>query len=251
MSQKVNYCPRCGAGVETHRKTCPLCKEKIPEHLQDEHSLPLYPPQSEDRVSYTFATAGERKINTFFIVLTVFVVPALVVLFLDWIDPNGGFSWSLIVILTFGLIIGMTGTGLLFYKSFLALIIAWLLFISLYLWGLEQLIISRLEVSSTENNWFIPLGLPILGLTFVLFFVNYLSFKLTKLKGFHNAGTVLFSIGMFTLFLDLFISAYWTRDWIVTWGLIVFLSLTPPSIYLYFLHFVLRKRIDWRRIFHF
>jgi hypothetical protein len=175
----------------------------------------------------------------------------LVVLFLDWIDPNPAFSWSLIVVLTFGLIIAMTGTGLLFYKSFLALIIAWLVFISLYLWGLEQIILSALEESSTENNWFIPLGLPILGLTFVLFFVNYLSFKVTKLKGFHNAGHRHLQHWDVHTFLDLFISAYWTRDWIVTWGLIVFLSLTPPSIYLYFLHFVLRKRIDWRRIFHF
>jgi len=238
----MSYCPRCGAEVEGFRKICPLCETSIPEEVRDPEDIILYPSEEEDRISYTFVSNKQKRINAFFILLTVLLAPALVLVFFDWNQSGETLTWSLYPLLSFALALSLFGLGLIFYRHFIILIGGWLSSIGVFLLVLEML--------TVEKGWFLPLGLPIIGLTFFLFLTNFLVFKFSKRHGYHTLATLLSSLAVYALLMDLLFHRFWFSQFRTTWGIIVLLSLVPVAIYLYILHYVLRKPIDWQRIFH-
>jgi hypothetical protein len=234
------YCSRCGVEVDESVDFCPLCRTPIQKPGEAGAIVPgAYP-----KASAPAANRNPEPQNVFLawmIVTVILVTPFLVVLTLG-IQFHGLRTWA--------------------GYSLCALAAAWVCITLLVLYSRRPVILSTgiaitigamLFVFDSINGrllWFFPTGVPLLVLFFALLLGTILLCARLKQRGLNVGAIVIFAAGIMCLGLDLMLSRYFTAPFHLSWSLIVVSALFPLAVFLLILHYVLKKKIDYKRFFH-
>lgn len=235
------YCSRCGVEVDPHVETCPLCATPI-MHFDD---LPTtqsaYPPAHASDPSKVFATAAEKRARVFWSLATLLIIPSFILLSID-LFSSGHFSWSLIPVAALFASVLYLIVGLNFYNAFLAITGGFVVITAIFLFVLDLL--------DGPKSWYLPLGLPIQVLLTAVLFAAYFVILKFKTKGYNVFATVLTAITVFCLGLDFLIHLYANGRWEISWSLLIVLALLPIALYLFLLHYGLKRSLNFKRTFH-
>lgn len=235
------YCARCGVEVDSHVQVCPLCRTPIMKLEDLPSSQSAWPHPSHGGTAKVFASPTEQRARAFWLVTTLLLVPALVLLAVD-LFASGHLTWSLIPGLALAAAFLYLIAGFRFYNGFLGLTSAFVVITAVFLLGLDVL--------DGPKSWFLALGLPILVLLIGVLFAAYFVILKVKTKGYNVIATVLLALSVYCAGLDGLISMYTAGLVRIGWSMIVVLILIPLALYLFFLHYGLKRALNFHRTFH-
>lgn len=240
------FCPRCGVQLDRDVRVCPLDGTPIPE-LADDTTQTLAPWPAVDPLAKRYLTAAEIRERVLLVLSATLLLPAFVVMAIDFY-ASGGFEggslgWSLRVswILLCSLFYVVVGFNL--YHAFL--------YVSLGYLGITAALLLGLDFFDTASDWFLTLGLPILLSLAVVLILDYLFILKTRNKGFNVFGAILVGVAVFLVALDVLIGLYLRGTFLLSWSILTALILLPTAFYFLFLHYGLKRRLDLGRTFHF
>jgi hypothetical protein len=232
------YCSKCGVKVEDRVKKCPLCHLSIQHHeLAASDSEEKYP-----AVKFKETMSNRQKRFISWIILTVIFLIGFLTVMTTNLLQSGNLSWAGYPMVSMGGAWLISTLLLFLFKSPLLIIIGNFFVLS----GLLALI----DVIDGRLQWYLVLGLPIIGMLAFSTLMFYLVKSLLK-----NRYALIISLSLIIIIancfgLNLLASAY-LGNVRVSWALYVAISLGPVSLLLVLYHFGLRKVIDLRKIFHF
>jgi hypothetical protein len=108
-------------------------------------------------------------------------------------------------------------------------------------------LLDRFDGSVT---WYYPLGLPILAAFSCITLGTVMAIRFAKERGFNMFAFVLIAAGLFCMCIDIIVDYYMHGAIMLSWSLIVAASVLPVSIFLLYLHYHLKKKFPFDRIFH-
>jgi len=235
------YCSRCGVEVDDNIRSCPLCNSPI-QYL-DENNKPLtyYPKDIPTQQSQK----REFHKGAFLLLMTIIAfIPIAINISADLLY-NHAITWSPIpvfaILSAYGIIFIVTNL----YKYPISLGFALFADLSLFLFSLAQVIPG-------DKSWFLPLGLPITSIVFLTILVMTLFIIYSKRKGFNLFGVILITAAVQTYFIDLFVSRFVSQinQISLSWSLFVVFSCIPISLFFFYLHYIKRVPLKFKRIFH-
>lgn len=160
-------------------------------------------------------------------------------------------------------IIIMTPSSFVWVKYVLASLIAVWISISLLLFSLLHPALNAglffiaaaaylflLDWFDGSITWFFPLGTAILSSFSCISLAAVLAIKYAKEKGFNVFAFIFLSAGLFCICVDAAVAAFPSGSFRLTWSLIVLASVLPVSVFLLYLHYRLKKKFPFARIFH-
>lgn len=227
------YCSRCGVEVEARAEVCPLCEAPI-QHLDEPRDEP---PRYPD----VTAIPGRQVRSLVWMVFTVTLLSlALTFVTLD-LFLNHGISWSRYP---------LTGAGVLWLFITLVVIFARRpIFVIVGQAIATAGFLVLIDLFDGHLDWFVPIALPIVAIVTGASLLVWLVSRLSRRAPALIAAAVLFACGAGAVGIDLLISAHLGGAH-MSWSFIVLGAVVPPMVFLLYVHFRLRRRIDLARILH-
>lgn len=227
------YCPKCGIEVESN--SCPLCLHQI---KNDIHIIPFSHSVELDKKKVNLTNTEKKKL---FNASTIFfaVLISSICLTVDLIFDKT-LTWSIypvIVITTFALVT----TAAIYIPG---------IFKSISILLLNLLMLFLLDIQIPVKNFFLMISLPISSTGAIISFIIFLIYKKSKNPGVNMPGYILIGLSLLNITIDLITQNFIYGTTQMTWSLITTVSLMPIAIFLLYIHYVLSKRIDLRKIFH-
>jgi hypothetical protein len=226
------YCPSCGVEVTT--KACPLCNYII---KQDIHTKPFSHEVIKKNNPKKLSLNQKRDIvNTsiWFLSLTAIGV-CLTVNYL--VSQN--ITWSLIPgvpILFLGIF-----TSIIMYSKKIARII--LLFIGV----LSMLILLDLVIKGVNT---MSISIPLTILLFILLEIIFTIFKKAETRGANIIGFILMATSIYLVGIELTIKYSLGSSLNLSWSLLTTVILVPISVFFFYIHYNLSKKVNLKRVFH-
>jgi hypothetical protein len=232
------YCSQCGVEVNEGTEKCPLCHEPIKtkgkkKKKADEEKYPV----GEERIPLT---NGQKRFLAWEI-LTFFLLTAFGVVLTINLIKEGTISWAGYPMVGIGSVWIISTLILLLFRNVILILSG--IFVSLT--GALVLI----DIIDGSLNWFLVLGLPLVGMITVASGAVALLIRFLKDVGANLAAFILFLIGILCLGIDLLVSGY-MGNVSISWSAIVMVSIYPVAFFLVYYHYRLKKRIDLKKIFH-
>jgi hypothetical protein len=243
MNSKMNYCNKCGVELDTNMNFCPLCGLSIGE--KSDGAEPSISGQSieKDKIidDYESLTKVQRR-KLFWelsciILLSVILVTLIINLLLDKSITWSRFSMAVCLTLLANISIFT------FWRHKKVLLICGS-FIS------TAVFLVLLDLFSTNIGWGINLGIPILISFYVLLLLVIWLIRISKQRGFNILAIVFVAIGLFSVCIEGFISLYFVNHFHFRWSIIIAISILPVSALLLYVHYRLKKGVDFKRFFH-
>ena len=234
------YCSRCGVEVDAVVTACPLCDAPIQKLPKDDGSP--WPEDEAPGPAPVPLNTDERKAIARTITTLGFLIPALVVLTVDWFVSRR-MGWSLYVLVSLGAGWLWAIVPLLFNRRPYLLI------------SIETAVAMALEaaVALLEGNsdWLLPIGIPIVALAGLLTAgVTAMARSSPRLGG-NLAGWILAAIAILSVATDMLVGAWLRESWKPGWSIIVASTTVPIAFLLLYLHYRPSKQTRLRRYFHF
>lgn len=225
------YCSRCGVEVEGRAATCPLCDAAIQhlDHPADEPArYPVIPPSRGRQIRYLVWMISTVAILS----LTLALVTLDAVL-------NPRLTWSLYPLIGLGILWLFITLVVIFARRPIFVIVGQAISTAGFL--------LMIDLSHGELDWFVPLGLPMVGVVTAASVGVWLVSRLSRRAPALVTGAVLLACGIGSVALDLLVSGHLGSTH-VSWSYIVLSATLPPGLFLLYFHFRLSRRIDLRQI---
>ncbi len=239
------YCPHCGIEILQNYSHCPICRQELAQTKEELKPLlyPMYSPSGKTKgVSRRYGVAG--------IVFLVLLVPALVSGITDLI-LTGGFTWSVLVVLSLGLVAGVSFLGIILYRFPVVAVSA-----SFFL-GAGYFLLMNWHLGGYA--WAVSLATPI-TLTLWILVLAYWQFLLRySPSGPVSIGVSLILVSVFLLIIEGLINRYLVlggyqlpgKGWHgMLWSPIVAGVLLPLGGMFFIIHWIIMKSERARKFFH-
>lgn len=236
----MSYCSRCGVEVEEHVKKCPLCNIEIEKNNEIPDLKGNFPTDDLSADDYYIPIENRKKI-VWSIISFIMSLSLLVIFAVNFLLERT-VTWGWIPL--FSILFAWGTIGLVYYSFKKPYYLSLLLFIltTTYFYFLFFII-------NTISHFF-RLALPINTAVFInTFFILYLS-KISRIKGYNIPGFILSGTSLICVLIDVIITYYITSKIIITWSIVVIVLLIPLSLFLFYIHYILKKRPDIKKIFH-
>jgi len=231
------YCSKCGVEIEDRLEKDPLCNTPVQnldaEELSDDNRYPSIKEKS--------SMANPQKRFLAWEMLSILLVTSFLIVLTINLTIDGTLSWAGYPMAAIGVAWIYTTLILLFFKK-PALIFAGNFTATIGFLAIVDMFNGKLE-------WFLVLGLPIVGIIVGASLFNIILTGKIKDRGANIAACIILTTGICCIGFDLLISAYMGAV-SITWSAIVMVSLIPITMFLLYYHYSLRKKIDIKRIFH-
>ncbi|OQY40381.1 MAG: hypothetical protein B6229_01920 [Spirochaetaceae bacterium 4572_7] len=227
------YCPKCG--VEVKNKKCPLCSYTI---KQDIHYKPFS--HKIEVPLKRMDLSRKDKLSIYNMTTWFFSILVASICFTVDILVNQRAGWSLFPIISVTTLALITTIAIYVKKILKTLLII----------GIIAFMLFAFDLAIPNATFSLRVSLPILFMISVLSLgVVILSVKSSR-KGANIAGYILLSLAILSIGIDIIIKKFLGENISITWSLLVAVSLVPIASFLLYIHHVLSKKIDLRKIFH-
>ena len=233
------YCSRCGVEVDSQVERCPLCDAPIQKLPPDDGSP--WPAEEAPAPTAPSMSTDERIALAKTITTLGFLIPAMVVITVDWFVSRG-LGWSLLVLVSLGaawmwailpLILSRRPYALIASLTAVAVVLEWAL----------GLLMGRI-------GWILTVGMPIVLTAGALAAVVTLLGKRARRVGSNLAGWIIISAAILTVLTDILVTARIRGMWRPGWSIIVASTMTPIAAMLLYLHYRPSRQTRLRRYFH-
>jgi hypothetical protein len=227
------YCPKCG--VEVEGRKCPLCLYVI---KQDIHKVPFSHTVELDK-SAIFISLKDKKniynVSTIFFAILLSAVCLTTDLIFDKV-----ITWSIYpLIISFTMVL-ITSVAL-YIKGILKVILILILALSM---------LFLIDIFIPVRNFFLMISLPVSCIITLLTFSIVLLSKRSRQGKINIAGYILIAIALLAIAIDIIVNNFIYNKIGLTWSLITTVSLIPVAVFLLYIHYILSKRVDLKKIFH-
>ena len=225
------YCEHCGVHLEDDMERCPLCGgagRLTAEPRVSEYAL-------SDRLH---GVTPVRRIAAR--VLALLSATAVIILVIVDLFFTGGLSWTPPVVtpVVFGTLMGLLP---LLSARWRRVFVAELALIAIMLALLDALDDGSLE-------WFVPVALPILGLTALLLAGS--AALVPRVRGVAKGALILAAAGLLTTGVEVTVRRYQNMAIGISWSAVVLVSTLPAAAFLLLLQQTVLRYVDLRRRFH-
>jgi hypothetical protein len=237
------YCSKCGVEVDEFVDVCPLCKNPI-QKFSGKQEIPAahYPEPGPEITKKKQALEKHNIYMAWMIISVVLFTPFFVILTIG-IQAGSITSWAAYPLASM-IAAWMITTILLFF------IRKPVIYSTGILITLAALLFSLDFIHSGKLTWFLPLGLPILFLLYILTLIVVIASIKVKEKGLNIGGFILVASGFFCIGLDMLFSVYFKGSIIPGWSFVAVSSIFPLAIFFLLLHYILKKKVKFKRFFH-
>ncbi len=225
------FCERCGVELEPGLETCPLCGARPGTTPGDNGE---YAPLPEE-LGRTRIPAREIYRRTTLLVL----VTALVVVTIVDVAVSRTLTWAPIVWASL-VLLGGAMLGPLAMDGFARPFVTDLL--------LAALLLLTIDASNGAVEWFVPLGLPILGATGLIAAVVTLVFP--RLRTLSSSAAVVGAAASVCVVIEIAVSRWIHGGVVMRWSWIVLIASVPVAAFLVIFEQTVGHYIDFRRRFH-
>ena len=237
------FCTRCGVEVSSPATECPLCSAPLNEiNSGGLRETNLLFPDRDPVVQSTVRDAMNQTKRMIWLFLSAFFITGFVInLAIVSIVP-GSFVWARYVLSS--ILIGWVIVSLLMFILNRPLLFGVLFYLA------SALFLFALDSFDGRISWYFTLSLPILTAMCATISVVAFSISHSREKGFNILAFGFIGVGVFCIVVDLLVT-FFTRGYVRPgWSLIVVASVAPISMLFLYLHYLMRKRIQFRRFFH-
>jgi len=107
-----------------------------------------------------------------------------------------------------------------------------------------------IDFISSDTTWGVNLGVPISLSFYLLSLIVAFLIRISKQIGFNILAIVFIAIGIFMICIETSISLYTHHQIHLKWSIITTTSVFAISIFLFFVHYRLKKGVELKRFFH-
>lgn len=230
-------CPKCRVVFE-HSDICPLCGT----HASAERASSESPyPDFETSASPNRNSLGFR-LNLWGAISILSLAPMLLTVSIDIIFSKS-LSWS-VYPSTVLFCLWLYGTSLFFFRRMS-------LFLVLSIFLVTCILLFFLDLFSGGIDWFFRLAFPLVFSTFANFSWAFFILRKAKRIGFNLVAFSIFVIIAVCLCTDFFINNYIASETLLSWSLVIAAALLPVGGFFVYLHYIVKKSIDLKKVFHF
>lgn len=206
----MSYCPKCGVELAGSEERCPLCHTPTPI-MGDPLEARPYPLPDNAPIQAQMP----KKRRTFAAVCAILLlIPVLTCVVCD-INIDGAVTWSRYVLISTALVyVYIFPPLILLRRRMLTGILLDCVGTAGFLFGLECF---------THGNWFLPFGLPLTVLVFLLFGCAILLVRKTPWNTLKILATILFGTGVFVMGLEWLINRSFFDGAPMTWAVYTFI----------------------------
>ena len=239
------YCPRCGVELDSSTRVCPLCATPVPA-LEDlgpgEPAWPTSGVRAETQdPSKTYTTISERRNRVFWGIAGVFATAVLAVTATDLLTSKA-LTWSRYPLAALATGFFLLVSAIVWRRKIVLWAISWFVLVSLFLW--------ILDIAGGNSGWSVALGFPLTVATYSVVALGVWATRAQR-RGYNLFALLFFLADVELLAIDALVTAWTSGHFGWGWSLIATLALLPLAFFFGFLHFVLPRTPDFRRIFHF
>lgn len=237
------YCSQCGVEVDAHTQYCPLCAAPIQKvNEAGEPRLPAYPQEDRERPEDRRARSRIRRMIAFQIVTLALATPLVVVVVTDLLFGRYVVSWSSYVAVSLAVVWVYAAVPLLLPSSAFRILLIDVAATAAFL--------AVLDLLSGGIDWFVPLGLPLIGAVVLIAVAIWLLSRRARRLGANLAGYILVAVAAVAVITETVVESYLSGPISLDWSLIVAVATLPVAVSLLYIHFVLSRHIDLKRRFH-
>ncbi len=233
------FCSRCGVEVDPAVEKCPLCEAPIQKLPMDDGSP--WPKEEAPAATAPPMSADERKALARTLTTLGFLIPASIVLTVDWFI-NRNLSWSLFALVSLGAAWMWSLLPLIFNRK------PYQLIISITIVALGAL--SAIGVLTGNTGWIFTIAVPIVLCAGALASGVTKLVKRTRSVGGNMAAWILQAVAILAVCADILINSRLKESFRPGWSIIAASTLLPISILLLYLHYRPSKQRKLRRYFH-
>lgn len=234
----MRYCSHCLVEVDEGVETCPLCDAPIED--AGGRSLPdVEFPAARGAPKPRMSDRTRRNLT--WEVISILCAIAVIVVAGSDLRGHSRIGWSIYPMSAIGLA-WMVSTVAIYVRNLLVLSLASVLAAVVFLFVLAE--------AGGAIGWLFTLAFPLLACSVIV--SGLAVFIVTRLKsyGLNVIALVSLALTVLAVSVDGVISRYLSGQIELSWSIIVLQALVPFSGIMLFLHYRLRNRFDFRRIFH-
>lgn len=233
------YCPQCGVEVDSGIQRCPLCGGAIQDGPNEgplQREIPITRPDAKPRL-----TKKSRRNLTWEVISILCGIAILVVAATDF-RANATIGWSRFPMGS--VLLFWVESTVVIYLGKQRLLLALTTFIALIAF------LGFLALASGDPSWLFELALPLLVISAGI--AGLATFIITRLTflGLNAVAIVSLGAAAMAVAVNALVVHYLSGHIGVNWSIIVLQVLIPFSGIMFFLHYRLRSRFDFKRIFH-
>lgn len=230
-------CPSCGVEYEKSDR-CPLCGSS--DNLVKTTSQSSFPDQIVKTRDVMESNMGLR-VSWWGAVSILSLAPLLLIMSIDIIFSKA-ITWSVFPgLILFSLWLLGTSAFLLKKRPLFLLLSTFFVFFFMLI---------MLDLIRSGLSWFFPVALPIIISLYLNLFWIFITSKYSKRIGFNLASFIIFGISVMCLTIDFVLHFYLQQKAGISWSIVIFAALVPIGGFFLYLHFILKKTLDLKRIFH-
>lgn len=233
------FCSRCGVEVDPAVEICPLCEAPIQKLPMDDGSP--WPKEEAPAASAPPMSADERKALAKTLTTLGFLIPASIVLTVDWFI-NRSLSWSLFALVSLGAAWIWSLLPLFLNRKPYQLILA--------ITVVAIAALATIDILAGDKGWLLSIAIPIVIFTGILGVGVTMLARRTRRVGGNLAAWILQAVAVLTVCADILINSQFKDSLRPGWSIIAASTLLPISILLLYLHYRPSKQRKIRRYFH-
>lgn len=229
-------CPVCHVEFE-NSTTCPLCghSASVPEN-----NAGCFPETEQEDHDIHTSSLGFR-LNMWGAISILSLAPLFLTLSIDIIFSKT-ISWS-VYPLCILLSMWLYGTSVFFLKNHP-------LFLVLSFFLITCAMLFCIDFFSGGLRWFFPVALPLSVTLFsIIALIAVLSYLAARI-GFNLVAFILFGIIVFCMACDIVLHLYLYDSFKASWSMVILAALLPTGGFFIYLHYILKKSIELKKIFH-
>jgi hypothetical protein len=239
----MNICNNCGVELEPNMKICPLCGKAANEKAPEPGSKESEQNRLSGKSYFNYASLTKKQRRKLFWELSgIILFSGIIVTFIINLIINKSITWSKYTV-TVCLVIFLNTTLISFLQRKTLL-----LFIGSFI--LTSILLLLLDMYNQNIGWAVKLGIPFLFSFYCISLILILLIKHSNHRGLNILAWVFIAMGLYTICIEGIISLYTRKLFYLHWSIIVMVCMIPISVVLLFIHYRLKKGIDFKRFFH-
>jgi hypothetical protein len=239
----MKICPQCGVELDETMSACPLCNYHDGDALlHEQDDLAIMEKKSSLFLSEYAKLTRSQKRKLFWELSGIILLSGiLVTLIIDFVTFHS-ITWSRYTV-TICLVLFANTTLFSFLRH------RWLLMLGGSLVSTSVLLVL-LDMFNNKIGWGILLGIPLLLSLYLIIIGITLMIHATRQKGFNIPGYFFLAAGLMSIFVEGITTRYFNHRMSFGWSLIVFTCMLSIAAIFFFIHFRLKRGVDFRRFFH-